>query len=229
MGNLPKEKKTTMLLTLLEKGELTMTQLQEETGFSTITVLNLVEELMTADLLEERREKELPKRRFVRLSEEGLRCASLLNIITRTTLDTKGLIDLGVKAGRMVGYREAAILLRQQTVTRDYSIAEFLLRDLESLAESLGIVTDSLPPEMSARGVVLEGMKRKVEVRVAEARKLLQKNDIRQSAESVAAAWKEVGADSGEIEKLLKELKERKLDDLSKIVEFIAPRTPQKG
>jgi DNA-binding MarR family transcriptional regulator len=228
MSRLPREITTTLLLAIFSREEVTMTQLQKETGFSTITVLNHVEELMTADLLEERRETELPKRRFLRLSKEGLRVASMLNLLTNSMLDSRVFIDLGAKAGRMAAYREAATLLRQQNITRDYAIAEFLVRDLELLAESLTMVSNCLPRELGVHGEALKGMRGKLDASVTEARKCLQKNDIKRSAETVASAWKEYGRNSEGMERLSKDLKERKLDELSKIIEFIAPKHTQK-
>jgi len=205
-----------------------MTQLQKETGFSTITVLNHVEGLLTANLLEERRETMLPKRRFLTLSKEGVRIVSMLNLLANSTLDSKTLIDLGAKVGRMVAYREAMSLLRPQNVTRDYAIAEFLIKDQEILIESLAIVLRVLPPELVTTGEALNRMREKIETKVNEARKHLQKNDIRRSAETVALAWKEYGSCAKEMEGLLGTLRERKLDELSKIIEFISPRPAQK-
>jgi hypothetical protein len=228
MSRLPREITTTLLLAIFNKGEVTMTQLQKETGFSTITVLNHIEELMTADLLEERRERELPKRRYLKLSKEGLRIASMLNLITSSMLDSKGFIDLGAKVGRMAAYREAATLLRQQNVTRDYAIAEFLVSDLELLTESLTIISNVLPPELRMGTEILKEMRVKLDTKAAEARKYLQNNDIRRSAETVAAAWKEYRGNPEGIERLSKNLKERKLEDLSKIIEFVVPKYTQK-
>jgi DNA-binding MarR family transcriptional regulator len=228
MSRLPKEITTTLLLTIFSRGEVTMTQLQKETGFSTITVLNHVEELMTADLVEERRETELPKRRFLRLSKQGLKVASTLNLLTVANLDSRVLIDLGAKAGRMAAYREAATLLRQQNVTRDSATAEFLVRDLELLVEALIMVADALPSDLEADRKTLKSIKGKLEPRAIEARGYLQKNDLRRCGETVASAWKEYGMNREGIGQLLKELKAKKLDELSKITEFISPGYTQK-
>jgi hypothetical protein len=228
VSRLPREITTTLLLTIFGKGEVTMTQLQKETGFSTITVLNHVEEMMTANLLEERREKELPKRRFLRLSKEGLRVASMLNILTNTMFDSKTLIDLGARAGRMAAYREAISSLRPQNVTRDFAIAELLVKDLETLIDSLAIVTIALPTERGTDRENLNRMGDNLSARANEATKYLQKNDIRHAAETVSLAWKEYGSAADKIETLLTKLRERKLDELTKIIEFIAPRPAQK-
>ncbi len=205
-----------------------MTQLQKETGFSTITVLNHVEGLMTANLLEERRERELPKRRFLKLSKEGLRVASMLNLMTNTVLDAKMLIDLGVKAGRMVAYREVMSSLRPQNVTRDYAIAELLVKDLETLIDSLVIVAMALPPELATEGNELNRIREKLSTKANEAKKSLQRNDIRQSAEIITLVWRDYRAVADKMEGLIVKLKDRKLDELIKIIEFIAPRPVQK-
>jgi len=228
MSRLPREITTTLLLTIFCKGEVTMTQLQKETGFSTITVLNHVEGLMTANLLEERRERELPKRRFLKLSKEGLRVASMLNLMTNTVLDAKMLIDLGVKAGRMVAYREVMSSLRPQNVTRDYAIAELLVKDLETLIDSLVIVAMALPPELATEGNELNRIREKLSTKANEAKKSLQRNDIRQSAEIITLVWRDYRAVADKMEGLIVKLKDRKLDELIKIIEFIAPRPVQK-
>jgi len=221
---LPREITTTILLTVFRYGEITMTQLQKETGFSTITVLNHVEEMSTANLLEERRETSLPKRRFLHLSKEGEQIASALNLLANSSIDSKALMDLGAKAGRLGAYREVVNLLRPQNVTRDYAIAELLVKDLEMLVESLTTIEMALPPEFTEKkenfGLTLE----KLSLHATEARKHLQKNDIRRSVETVGLAWREYGKAGSYMESLLFRLKEKKLDELVKIIEFLEPK-----
>jgi DNA-binding MarR family transcriptional regulator len=224
---LPREITTTILLAVLGKGEITMTQLQKETGFSTITVLNHVEGLVTADLLEERRETTLPKRRFVRLSKEGMRIATTLNLLANSLIDPKTLIDLGAKAGRMGAYREAVTILRPQNVTRDYAIAELLVKDLETLVESIATVQNALPSEF-AKGT-LNAVRDKLNAQTVEARKYLQQKDIRRSAETVGQAWKEYDRAGKNMEDFLACLRDKKLEELAKVIEFIAPKSVQKG
>ncbi len=220
---LPKEITTTLLLTIFNMGEVTMTQLQKETGFSTITVLNHVEELITAELLEERRETELPKRRFLKLSKDGWKVASTLNLLTTSNADLKSLIDLGAKAGRMAAYREAATLLRQQNVTRDSATAELLVRDLELLSEGLVMIAEALPPSMSADEKALGEASEKLRQRSVEARGYLQKGELRRCGEVVTAAWKDYGTTREPMGLTSVNLKAKKLDELSKIIEFVAP------
>jgi len=200
-----------------------MTQLQKETGFSTITVLNHVEELLTADLLEEKRETELPKRRFLKLSKEGLRVASTLNLLTTSNMDSKTLVELGAKAGRMAAYREAAGLLRQQNITRDSATAELLVRDLELLTETLASVADAISSDFEMERRIVMSIKEKNDRRAAEARAQLQKNDVRRCGETVALAWKEYGMGHEGMRQLLKGLKAKRLEELTKIIEFISP------
>lgn len=221
MSRLPREIATTIILALFNKGEMTMTQLQRETGFSTITVLNHVEKLMTADLLEERREKELPKRRFLRLSEEGSRVASMLNLSTQSKAGPMELVELGVRAGGMMGYRKAATLLRQQNTTRDYAMAEFLISDLELLAEHLALVSKSLPTQMADEMGSLNNIVGMLNAKAIECRRHLEKNDIRKSAEAVAATWKELAKSYAELERVSVKLRGRKLEDLSRMVDFV--------
>ena len=125
MSRLPREIASSILLTIFKNGEMTMTQIQKETGLSTITVLNYVEKLMIADLLEERRQKELPRRRLIKLSGGGSRAATLLNLISQSGAGSRELLELGVRAGEMRAYRKAATLLKQQNVTRDYALRSF--------------------------------------------------------------------------------------------------------
>jgi DNA-binding MarR family transcriptional regulator len=228
MVSLPKEITTTILLTVFERGEVTMTQLQKETGFSTITVLNHVEALLAANLLEERREKALPKRRFLNLSKEGVRVATTLNMIINSMIDPRMLIDLGAKAGRMGAYREAVNMLRPSNITRDYAIAELLLKDLETLIESIATVIKALPSEFAGKKEALNGIVEKINVQAIDARKYLEKRDVRRSAETVALAWREYGKESRDLEELLGSLRGMKLDELVKIIEFIAPVPAQK-
>jgi len=59
-GNLPKEVATTVLLVVYRAGGLTMSELQQNTKFSTITVQNHVNALISSGLLLEVREGTFP-------------------------------------------------------------------------------------------------------------------------------------------------------------------------
>jgi DNA-binding MarR family transcriptional regulator len=229
MVRLPKEVSTTILLSIFRQGEITMTELQKDTGFSTITVLNHVESLMSGGLLEERREDVLPRRRILRLSQDGKNVAEFLNMAVNSPMDLKGLTELGAKVGRMAAYRDVVALLRPQIATRDYVTTELLVRDLELVAEVITIVSRALLQSKGPRGEALRRLGDTLGSLAQEARNQLKRNDITKSAEMVAQAWKEYGSHANEMYGIVEDLKGMKLESLTRIMEFMVPRQAQKG
>ena len=93
----------------------------------------------------EEREGNFPKRRVIKVSGEGKRIASLLNLADSCPIGTSDLVDMGAKAGRIASYREGIGTLKNPNSTKDFALAELHLKELEALAGGLLLLGKSLP------------------------------------------------------------------------------------
>jgi DNA-binding MarR family transcriptional regulator len=223
MERLPKEVSTTILLTVYRNGKLTMSELYEKTKFSTITILNHVNALMKAGILEEERESTFPKRRVIKVSNEGKRVASLLNLADGFTFGTSELVEMGAKAGRMASYRESIATLSNANVTRDFALAELHLKGLKTLSEGLLLVDKGLPEELKEEGKALRTWSTKLEGYCKEGERLLAVNDIRGSAEVVSRALSDFSGGSALMKKVLDFMREKRQEELTRYIEFLSP------
>jgi len=224
MDKLPKEVSTTILLTVYRNGKLTMSELYEKTKFSTITILNHVNALIKAGLLEEEREGTFPKRRVIKVSNEGRRVASLLNLADSFTVGTIELVEMGAKAGRMASYRESIATLSNANVTRDFALAELHLKELESLSGGLLLIGKGLPEELKEDAEALRTWNTKLDGYCREGQKLLAMKDIRGSAAVVSKALSEFSGSSVLMKKVLDFLRERRQEEFARYVEFLSPK-----
>lgn len=224
MDRLPKEVATTILLTVYRSGKLTMSELYEKTKFSTITILNHVNALIKAGLLEEEREGSFPKRRVIKVSNEGGRVASLLNLADNFTMGTSELVEIGAKGGRMASYQESITTLSNVNVTRDFALAELHLKGLEALSGGLLLVGKGLPEELKEDAEVLRTWSAKLDEYYKEGRKLLAVNDIRGSAAVVSRALSEFGRSSALMKKVLEFMRDKRQEELARYVEFLSSK-----
>ena len=224
MDKLPKEVSTTVLLTVYRNGKLTMSELYEKTKFSTITILKHVNALIKAGLLKEEREGTFPKRRVIRVSKEGGRVASLLNLADSFAIGTSELIEMGAKAGRMASYRESVASLSNANVTRDFVLAELHLKGLEALSGGLLLVGKGLPEELKEDSEALRTWGAKLEGYYKEGKKLLAGNDIRGSAVVVSKALSEFGSSSALMKKILGFIIEKRQEELARYMQFLIPK-----
>jgi len=224
MDRLPKEVSTTILLAVYRSGKLTMSELYEKTRFSTITILNHVNALIKAGLLEEEREGNFPKRRVIKVSNEGGRVASLLNLADSFATGTSELVEMGAKAGRMASYRESIASLSNANVTRDFALAELHLKGLEALSGGLLLIGKGLPEELKEDAEALRTWSAKLDGYYKEGQRLLAANDIRGSAAVVSRALSEFGGGSALMKKVLDFMRERRQEELARYVEFLSPK-----
>jgi DNA-binding MarR family transcriptional regulator len=224
MEGLPKEVSTTVLLTVYRNGKLTMSELYEKTKFSTITILNHVNTLIKAGLLEEEREGNFPKRRVIKVSNEGRRVASLLNLADSFAIGTSELVEMGAKAGRMASYRESIASLSNANVTRDFALAELHLKGLEALSGGLLLVGMGLHEVLKEEGEALRTWSAKLDGYCKEGQKLLTANDIRGSVAVVSKALSEFSGSSALMKKVLDFIREKNQDELVRYVEFLSPK-----
>jgi len=224
MARLPKEVPTTILLTVYRGGKLTMSELHERTRFSTITILNHVNGLIKAGLLEEEREGDFPKRRVIKVSGEGKRVASLLNLADSYATGISELVEMGAKAGRMASYRETIATLGNPNTTRDFALAELHLKELEALSGGLLLVGRGLPDEQKEDAEALKVWSAKIEEHYREGKRLLAANDVRGSAAVMSRAHTEFSDSSALMKKVLDFMRGRGQEELAKYVEFLSPK-----
>ena len=224
MDKLPKEVSTTVLLAVYRNGKLTMSELYEKTKFSTITILNHVNALIKAGLLEEEREGNFPKRRVIRVSNEGGRVASLLNLADDFKVGASELVEMGAKAGRMASYRESVASLSNSSVTRDFALAELHLKGLEALSGGLLLIGKGLPESLKEEAEVLKTWSAKLDGYHKEGQKLLAVNDIRGSVAVVSRALSEFGGSSALMKMVLGFMREKKQEELARYVEFLSSK-----
>lgn len=224
MNNLPKEVATTILLTIYRNGKLTMSALYDKTKFSTITILNHVNALKKAGLLEDEREGNFPKRRVIKTSNEGERLASLLNLADDFAIGASELVEIGAKAGRMASYRETIATLGNPNTTRDFALAELHIKELEALSEGLLLLGKSLSAEQNDDAEALKTLSIKIEGYYKEGKRLLNIHDIRGSAAIVSKTLIEFGSNSVLMKKILDSMRIRRQEELVKYVEFLSPK-----
>lgn len=224
MDRLPKEVATTILLTVYRSGKLTMSELYEKTKFSTITILNHVNALIKAGLLEEEREGTFPKRRVIKVNNEGERVASLLNLADSFAIGTSELVEMGAKAGRMASYRESVATLSNANVTRDFALAELHLKGLEALSGGLLLIGRGLPDDLKEDAEVLRTWSAKLDGYYKEGQKLLAGNDIRGCAAVVSRALSEFSGGSVLMKKVLDFMRDKRQEELARYVEFLSSK-----
>lgn len=224
MNKLPKEVATTILLTIYRNGKLTMSALYDKTKFSTITLLNHVNALIKAGLLEEEREGNFPKRRVIKISSEGERVASLLNLADNFAIGASELVEIGAKAGRIASYRESIATLGNPNTTRDFMLAELHIKELEALSEGLLLLGKSLSAEQNDDAEALNTWSTKIEGYYKEGKRLLITHDIRGSAVILSRALIEFSGNSALMKKILDSMRVRRQEELVKYVEFLSPK-----
>jgi DNA-binding MarR family transcriptional regulator len=225
---LPKEVATTVLLAVYRAGRMTMSEIQQKTKFSTITVLNHVNALITAGLLVEEREGVFPKRRLIKTTMAGMRVASLLNVADKGQFSTAELIDMGAKAGRMAAYQEALASMRKVNVAKEYLIAELLLKGIAALSAGLAAVAKGLPEDMADKREAVQMWGSKLEGHYNEGLKRLSMNDYSGVVGGVSRALNEFNSASETLKSVGSRLKELKMEELANYVEFLCPKSTQK-
>jgi hypothetical protein len=203
-----------------------MTELYGRTKFSTITILNHVNSLTKAGLLEDEREIAFPRRRLLKVSKEGTRVAKLLNLADQSLFDPSDLIDMGARAGRIVSYQETISALKGTAATRERVIAEMLLKGIGALSSAISLVAKGLPAEMTDNSKTLSEWATKLEARYNEGQKRLSSNDVNGCVSMVSKALTEFNGAADLMAKVKNDLKERRMDELANYVEFLRPKTP---
>lgn len=229
MDKMPKEVPSAILLTVYRSEKLTMTELYAKTKFSTITILNHVNGLIQAGILEEEREGTFPKRRLIKVSKEGARIASLLNLAEVSGFMISDIIDMGAKAGRISAYQEALASLRVVGTTRETLMAEILLKGTSAMATSLVTLSKGLPSDLSQKGEEVKGWGVRFEGKYIEGQKRLSMGDANGSIAIATKALAEYSSAMPLMKSLIKDLKEKRLEDLIGIAEFLTPTDTQKG
>jgi DNA-binding MarR family transcriptional regulator len=225
---LPKEVATTVLLAVYRAGRMTMSEIQQKTKFSTITVLNHVNALVAVGLLAEEKEGVFPKRRVIRATTEGARVASLLNMADRGSLNTSELIDMGAKVGRIAAYYEEIASMRKVNVTKEYLIAELLLKGVALLSAGLAAVAGGLPEEMAEKRVAVQAWSSKLEAQYNEGLKRLSTNDYNGAVGGVSKALSDFNGSAETLKSVRDQLQEMKLEELANYVEFLSPKSTHK-
>jgi DNA-binding MarR family transcriptional regulator len=228
MDKLPKEVATTVLLAVYRVGNMTMSEIQQQTKFSTITVLNHVNALIKSGLLVEERENVFPKRRIIKTTIEGTRIASLLNVADRVSFSAPELIDIGAKAGRVAAYQEELASMRKVNVTKDYLIAELLLKGVAGLSGGLAALAKGLPADIVDKREAVQAWSAKLEGHYSDGMKRLGANDYNGVVGQVSKALSEFNGSAESFKPLVKIFKELKLDELANYVEFLSPKGTQK-
>ncbi len=83
------ESESRVLLALLREKEIPIMSLPKAAGLGNGAVYNSVRSLTEKGLLSEKREASLPRRRFMKLTEEGRKIASLLERVEHELGETK--------------------------------------------------------------------------------------------------------------------------------------------
>jgi DNA-binding MarR family transcriptional regulator len=229
MDRLPKEVATTVLLAVYRSGNMTMSKIQQQTKFSTITVLNHVNALIKSGLLVEERENVFPKRRVIKTTIEGTRIAGLLNVADRVSFSSPELIDIGAKAGRIAAYQEGLASVKKVNVSKEYLMAELLLRGVSALSGGLEAVAKGLPAEMVESKSQIQAWSDKLEGHYSEGLKRLGANDCNGCLGVVSKALTEFNSSSETLKATARALKELKLEEIANYVEFLSPKVSLKG
>lgn len=225
---LPKEVTTTVLLAVHRAGRMTMSEIQQKTKFSTITVLNHVNALVAAGLLAEEKEGVFPKRRVIKATAEGTRVASLLNMADRGSFSATELIDIGAKAGRIAAYQEELASVRKINVAKEFLIAELLLKGIATLSGGLAAVAKGLPGDAGDKREAMQTWSTKLERHYNDGLKWLNANDYNRTVGEVSKALNEFNGSSDTFKSVVKMLEELKLEEFANYVEFLSPRATQK-
>ena len=228
LARVPKEVATTILLAVNCAGKLTMSELYEKTKFSTITILNHVNALIKSGLLEEEREGTFPKKRLIKVSKEGGRVAMMLNLADQSTFSTQDLIDMGAKAGRIASYQEMLGSLRNPGATREYLIAELLLKNVGTRFSGLELVAKGLPESMADKADELKSWSEKLKAYYNDGQKRFSLNDVNGCASVASRALVEFNGATDVMRDMVKQLKEQRYYELANYLEFISPKSTQK-
>ena len=228
MEKMPKEVPTTILMAVYRGKKLTMSELFEKTKFSTITILNHVNALIKAGLLEEEREGRFPKRRLIKGSREGARIGALLNVAEASEYAVGDVIDMGSRAGRIAAYQEAYASLRAVGLTRELLMAEQLLKSIAAMSSSLSILARGMPEEMAGKAEEIRGWAAKLDARYQEGQRRISAGDANGCVSEVARALSEFNGATQLLKDVADALKERGLDEVVTFVEFLTPKVTQK-
>ncbi len=228
MEKMPKEVPTTILMAVYRGKKLTMSELFEKTKFSTITILNHVNALIKAGILEEEREGGFPKRRRIKVSKEGARIAALLNVAETSGYAVGDIIEMGSRAGRISAYQESYASLRAGGATRELLMAEQLLKGIATLSSSLSILARGMPDDIKGRADEVKGWASKLEARYQEGQKRFSAGDANGSMTEVARGLSEFNGASQLLREVSNALREKGLDEMVTFVEFLIPKTTQK-
>jgi len=226
LNRVPKEVSTTILLTVYRSGRLTMSELYGKTKFSTITILNHVNALIKSGLMEEEREEAFPKRRVVKVSEEGRKVASLLNIADACGLGAAELVEMGAKAGRVASYQEVMASLRRIGVTREQLVAELLLKGVSAISASLALVAAGIPDAEEAAAFRSWGAR--LEKVYGEGLKRLHANNVTGCIDEVSRGLAEFSRGAAQMRRVAEMFRERRLDDIANCIDFLIPKPTQK-
>lgn len=224
----PKGVAATILLTAYRAGKLTMSDLCERTRFSTITVLNHVNSLLAAGLLEEEREGTFPRRRLIKPSQEGARMAALLNLAELTKYGGGDLIEMGAKAGRIAAYQEGLTSLRRGVATKEWLAAELLLNGIGTLASSLAQVEKGLPEALGKEREAFREWSKRLEAYFLEGQRRLNAKDLHGCIALVSKAASEFSGAAQVFIEAARKLKEMRLEELANFIEFVTPKQTQK-
>ncbi len=225
---MPKEVPTTILMAVYRGRKLTMSELFQRTRFSTITILNHVNGLIKAGILEEEREGGFPKRRLIKVSREGARIASLLNIAETSGYAVGDIIEMGARAGRISAYQESYAALRALGSTRELLMAEQLLKGIAALSSSLSILARGMPEDVAAKAEEVRAWASRLEARYQEGQKRLAAGDANGCMSEVARALSEFNGAAQLLKDVADALREGGLEELVTFVEFLIPKATQK-
>jgi DNA-binding MarR family transcriptional regulator len=228
MEKLPKEVSTTILLLVHRREKLTMSEICERTKFSTITVLKHVNALMGANLLKEEREKNFPRRRLIKATDEGNRIAALLNLSDASSFSSSELIEMGAKAGRISSYQEMLSSLKKTNVTKDFLTAELLLKGIGSMAEGLGMVSKGFPENLKDGKEAVKSVSEKLASHYVVGQTRLKANDINGCVGEVTKALSELIEATKILRGAVTSLKDSRFDEIANYLEFLGPKTTQK-
>lgn len=228
MDKMPKEVPSTILMVVYRSKKLTMSELYEKTKFSTITILNHVNALIKAGILEEEREGGFPKRRLIKVSREGARIASLLNVAETSGYAVSDIIEMGSRAGRISAYQESYAALRAVGATRELLMAEQLLKGIATLSSSLSILARGMPEDIAGKAEEVRGWASRLEARYQEGQKRFSAGDANGCMSEVARALSEFNGAAQLLKDVADAIREGGMEELVTFVEFLIPKTTQK-
>ncbi|MEM2145940.1 MAG: hypothetical protein QW279_11300, partial [Candidatus Jordarchaeaceae archaeon] len=164
----------------------------------------------------------------LRVSQDGKRVASLLNLADLSGYGSVDLIEMGAKAGRVAAYQEGIASLRRTKVTKDSLVAELFLKGIGGLAGGIAAAAKGLPEALAAEHDALKEWSKKLESYYAEGQRRLSSEDMNGCIAVVSKAIAEFAGASKVFDETAKKLKEMRLEELANYIEFLAPKQTQK-